>query len=80
MESTHSTSYRESSPTDILDMSMPRMNGVERLASLKHIATRPGDFVHGYCAEYRQEKPFPEGVSEVVAKGENRPGSVVRSR
>ena len=64
----------------ILDMSMPRMNGVDAARELKHICPNVPVILYTAFADiFRRKKPFPEGVSEVVAKGENLLDPVVRS-
>jgi CheY-like chemotaxis protein len=62
----------------ILDMSMPRMNGVARES--KYICPDVPVILHtAYADVFRGRQFLPEGVSEVVAKGENLLDRVVRS-
>src|ERR1700720_1003772 len=56
----------------ILDMSMPRMNGVDAARELKYICPNvPVILYSAYADAFRGRQVLPEGVSEVVAKGEN---------
>ena len=56
----------------ILDMSMPRMNGVDAARELKHICPNvPVILYTAFADVFLRQQPVPEGVSEVVAKGEN---------
>lgn len=56
----------------ILDMSMPRMNGVDAARELKHICPNvPMILYTAFADVFRGSRAIPEGVSEVVAKGEN---------
>jgi CheY-like chemotaxis protein len=64
----------------ILDMSMPRMNGVDAARQLKHMCPNvPVILYTAFADVFRRKQAFPEGVSEVVAKGENLLDRVVRS-
>ncbi len=64
----------------ILDMSMPRMNGVDAARELKHICPDvPVILYTAFADVFRRKQALPEGVSEVVAKGENLLDRVVRS-
>jgi CheY-like chemotaxis protein len=64
----------------ILDMSMPRMNGVDTARELKYISPNvPVILYTEYADVFRGRQILPEGVSEVVAKGENLLERVVRS-
>jgi CheY-like chemotaxis protein len=64
----------------ILDMSMPRMNGVEVARELKHICPDVPVILYTAFADlFRRKQALPEGVSEIVAKGENLLNHVVRS-
>jgi two-component system, chemotaxis family, chemotaxis protein CheY len=64
----------------ILDMSMPRMNGVDAARELKHICPNvPVILYTAFADVFRRKHALPEGVSEVVAKGENLLYRVVRS-
>jgi CheY-like chemotaxis protein len=64
----------------ILDMSMPRMNGVDAARELKHISPNvPVILYTAFADVFRRKQALPEGVSEVVAKGENLLDPVVRS-
>ncbi len=67
----------------ILDMSMPRMNGVDAARELKHICPNVPVILYTAFADiFRRKKPFPEGVSEVVALlfSENHTGCIVAPR
>ena len=56
----------------ILDMSMPRMNGVDAARELKYICPNvPVILYTAYADVFRGRQVLPEGISEVVAKGEN---------
>jgi CheY-like chemotaxis protein len=64
----------------ILDMSMPRMNGVDAARQLKHMCPNvPVILYTAFADVFRRKQALPEGVSEVVAKGENLLDRVVRS-
>jgi CheY-like chemotaxis protein len=64
----------------ILDMSMPRMNGVDAARELKHICPNvPVILYTAFADVFRRKQVLPEGVSDVVAKGENLLDRVVRS-
>ena len=64
----------------ILDMSMPRMNGVDAARQLKHMCPNvPVILYTAFADVFRREQALPEGVSEIVAKGENLLDRVVRS-
>ena len=64
----------------ILDMSMPRMNGIEAARELKHICPNvPVILYTAFADVFRRKQALPEGVSAVVAKGENLLDPVVRS-
>jgi two-component system, chemotaxis family, chemotaxis protein CheY len=64
----------------ILDMSMPRMNGVDAARELKYICPNvPVILYTAYADVFRGRQILPEGVSEVVAKGENLLDRVIRS-
>jgi CheY-like chemotaxis protein len=64
----------------ILDMSMPRMNGVDAARELKHICPDvPVILYTAFADVFRRKQVLPEGVSDVVAKGENLLDRVVRS-
>ena len=64
----------------ILDVSMPRMNGIDAARELKHICPDVPVILYTAFADIlRGKKALPEGVSEVVAKGENLLDRVVRS-
>jgi two-component system, chemotaxis family, chemotaxis protein CheY len=64
----------------ILDMSMPRMNGVDAARELKHLCPNVPVILYTAFADlFRGQRTIPEGVSEVVAKGENLLDRVVRS-
>jgi CheY-like chemotaxis protein len=56
----------------ILDMSMPRMNGVDAARQLKHMCPNvPVILYTAFADVFRRKQALPEGVSEIVAKGEN---------
>jgi CheY-like chemotaxis protein len=64
----------------ILDMSMPRMNGVDAARQLKHMCPNvPVILYTAFADVFRRKQALPEGVSEIVAKGENLLDRVVRS-
>ena len=64
----------------ILDMSMPRMNGVDAARQLKHMCPNiPVILYTAFADVFRRKEALPEGVSEIVAKGENLLDRVVRS-
>jgi two-component system, chemotaxis family, chemotaxis protein CheY len=64
----------------ILDMSMPRMNGVDAARELKYICPDvPVILYSAYADAFRGRQVLLEGVSEVVAKGENLLDHVIRS-
>jgi CheY-like chemotaxis protein len=64
----------------ILDMSMPRMNGVDAARQLKHMCPNvPVILYTAFADVFRRKQSLPEGVSEIVAKGENLLDRVVRS-
>jgi two-component system chemotaxis response regulator CheY len=64
----------------ILDMSMPRMNGVDAARQLKYMCPNvPVILYTAFADVFRRKQALPEGVSEVVAKGENLLDRVVRS-
>ena len=64
----------------ILDMSMPRMNGVDAARQLKHMCPNvPVILYTAFADVFRRKQALPEGASEVVAKGENLLDRVVRS-
>jgi two-component system, chemotaxis family, chemotaxis protein CheY len=64
----------------ILDMSMPRMNGVDAARELKYICPNvPVILYTAYADVFCGRQILPEGVSEVVAKGENLLDRVIRS-
>jgi len=64
----------------ILDMSMPRMNGIDAARHLKYICPNvPVILFTEYADVFRRQQILPEGVSEVVAKGENLLDHVVHS-
>src|SRR5579862_5206732 len=64
----------------ILDVSMPRMNGIDAARELKHICPDVPVILYTAFADIlRGKQALPEGVSEVVAKGENLLDRVVRS-
>ncbi|MGB0002691.1 MAG: response regulator [Candidatus Acidiferrales bacterium] len=64
----------------ILDMSMPRMNGIDAARELKHICPNvPVILYTAFADVFRRKQVLPEGVSAVVAKGENLLDPVVRS-
>jgi CheY-like chemotaxis protein len=61
-------------------MSMPRMNGVDAARELKHICPNvPVILYTAYADVFRRQQFIPEGVFEVVAKGENLLDRIVRS-
>jgi DNA-binding NarL/FixJ family response regulator len=63
----------------ILDMSMPRMNGVDAARELKHLCPNVPVILYTAFADlFRGQGTIPEGVSQVVAKGENLLDRVVR--
>jgi len=56
----------------ILDMSMPRLNGVDAARELKYICPNvPVILYTAFADVFRRKQVLPEGVSGVVAKGEN---------
>jgi len=64
----------------ILDMSMPRMNGVDAARQLKYMCPNvPVILYTAFADVFRRKQALPEGVSEIVAKGENLLDRVVRS-
>jgi CheY-like chemotaxis protein len=64
----------------ILDMSMPRMNGIDAARELKQICPNVPVILYTAFADiFRRKQALPEGVSAVVAKGENLLDPVVRS-
>ena len=64
----------------ILDMSMPRMNGIDAARQLKYICPNvPVILFTEYADVFRGQQILPEGVSEVVAKGENLLDRIVHS-
>jgi two-component system, chemotaxis family, chemotaxis protein CheY len=64
----------------ILDMSMPRMNGVDAARELKHICPNvPVILYTAFADVFRRKQVLPEGVSDVVAKGENLLDRVIQS-
>jgi CheY-like chemotaxis protein len=64
----------------ILDMSMPRMNAVDAARELKYICPDvPVILYTAFADVFQRKQALPEGVSEVVAKGENLLDRVVRS-
>jgi CheY-like chemotaxis protein len=64
----------------ILDMSMPRMNGVDAARQLKHMCPNvPVILYTAFADVFRRKQALPEGVSEIVAKGENLLDRIVRS-
>ncbi len=64
----------------ILDMSMPRMNGIDAARELKRICPNvPVILYTAFADVFRRKQALPEGVSAVVAKGENLLDPVVRS-
>ena len=64
----------------ILDMSMPRMNGVDAARQLKYMCPNvPVILYTAFTDVFRRKQALPEGVSEIVAKGENLLDRVVRS-
>ena len=64
----------------ILDMSMPRMNGIDTARELKYVCPNvPVILFTAYADVYRRRQVLPEGVTEVVGKGENLVDPVIRS-
>jgi two-component system, chemotaxis family, chemotaxis protein CheY len=64
----------------ILDMSMPRMNGVDAARELKHICPNvPVILYTAFADVFCRKQVLPEGVSYVVAKGENLLDRVIQS-
>jgi CheY-like chemotaxis protein len=64
----------------ILDMSMPRLNGVDAARELKYICPNvPVILYTAFADVFRRKQVLPEGVSDVVAKGENLLDHVIRS-
>ena len=56
----------------ILDLAMPRMNGIDAARMLSRICPHAQVVLHTNHAEaLRSQSALPDGVTEVVAKGEN---------
>jgi DNA-binding NarL/FixJ family response regulator len=56
----------------VLDLSMPRMNGIEAARELKRICPRASVILHTlYADAVRAKGVMPEGVSAVIGKGDN---------
>lgn len=64
----------------VLDLSMPRMNGIEAARELKRICPSVPVILHTLYADVVRAKGIlPEGVSAVVGKGDDLKGRVLSS-
>lgn len=54
----------------ILDVAMPRLNGIDAARELRKVQPRLPVILHTLHADIIRSQGMPEGVDEVVAKGE----------
>lgn len=54
----------------ILDVAMPRLNGIDAARELRKVQPRLPVILHTLHADIIRSQGLPEGVDEVVAKGE----------
>ena len=54
----------------ILDVAMPRLNGIDAARELRKVQPKLPVILHTLHADIIRSQGLPEGVSEVVAKGE----------
>jgi CheY-like chemotaxis protein len=54
----------------ILDLAMPRLDGLEAAKRLGKLQPRPPIILHTLHADVFRSQPLPEGVDLVIAKGE----------
>jgi len=54
----------------VMDVAMPRLNGIDATRELRKLHPNLAVILHTHHADVLRSLPLPEGVSEIVAKGQ----------